>query len=68
MEGDVAPYAEHYIPYQFEEETYMYGSQDFFNGATPEEMAQKAKDNIEKWQETQPEVLEFYTAWYETLK
>lgn len=67
MQGEVAPWGENYIPTQFDEEAYYFGVQEFFNGVSPEEMAQRCQELIEKWQMQQPDALENFEAWYESL-
>lgn len=68
MKGKTAPWGENYIPPQFDEEAYYFGVQDFFNGISPEEMAKNCQEYIEKWQVQQPDALESFKEWYESLK
>jgi len=65
--GDVAPWGENYIPSQFDEQAYYFGVQEFFNGASPEQMAQKCQELIEKWMQEQPDSVKNFEDWYNSL-
>jgi len=65
--GDVAPWGENYIPSQFDEQAYYFGVQEFFNGKTPAEMAQKCQELIEKWMQEQPDSVKNFESWYSSL-
>ncbi|MHB8279578.1 MAG: hypothetical protein ACYDIA_18270, partial [Candidatus Humimicrobiaceae bacterium] len=61
---NVSPWGENYIPSQFDEQAYYFGVQDFFNGKTPEDMAKKCQEIIEKWQKEQPDSVKNFEKWY----
>lgn len=63
----VSPWGENYIPSQFDEQAYYSGVQEFFNGASPADMAKKCQDIIEKWQKEQPDSVKNFQKWYDSL-
>jgi len=65
--GDNPPWGENNIPSQFDEQAYYYGVQEFFNGTSPEDMAKKCQDIIEKWQKEQPDSVKNFQLWYDSL-
>jgi len=66
--GDNPPWRVNHLPTQLTEEAYYAGVQEFFNGLSPEDMAVKSQEIIEKWRTQQPDAFDNFTKWYESLK